>query len=317
MIASRSTTSLKPVVHDDRVWGVLLAAARTARGGLDPERRAAFALNGDASLGEVSPDDPRVVLSWAPDAGWTPRESGADPRLALYLPLCAARPGSPVVVGHLAQSLDGFIATQAGESQWLTGDRNVVHMHCLRALCDAVIVGADTVAADNSRLTTRLVPGPNPLRVVLDPRRRLEGHFRVFSDGAAPTLLVCEAGHRSAERFGQAEVLGVPGRDGRLDLEALLQELHRRGCHAVFVEGGGVTVSRFLEAGLLDRLHVAIAPLVVGQGRPGLRLPAAERLSDGLRPARRLFRMGEDVLFDCDLRRAGPAQASTTLERVL
>jgi riboflavin biosynthesis pyrimidine reductase len=85
----------------------------------------------------------------------------------------------------------------------------------------------------------------------------------------------------------------------------------------VFVEGGGVTVSRFLEAGLLDRLHVAIAPLVVGQGRPGLRLPPAERLSDSLRPAHRLFRMGEDVLFDCDLRSDGPAQASTTLSRVL
>jgi riboflavin biosynthesis pyrimidine reductase len=96
-----------------------------------------------------------------------------------------------------------------------------------------------------------------------------------------------------------------------------LQELHRRGCHAVFVEGGGVTVSRFLEAGLLDRLHVAIAPMVVGEGRPGLRLPPAERLSDSLRPAHRVFRMGEDVLFDCDLRAGHAGGASAILSRVL
>jgi len=303
--------------HTDPVWLTLLAAARAARNRLEAGRRAAFALEGEA-VREVSGDDPRAMLSWMPDVGWSATRDGADPRLALYLPLCAARAGHPVVVGHLAQSLDGYIATQAGESQWLTGEQNVVHMHCLRALCDAVIVGADTVAADDSRLTTRLVPGPNPLRVVLDPRRRLGVHHRVFSDGAAPTLLVCDAARgNGAGRFGQAEVLGVASRDGRLDLAALLHELHRRGAHAVFVEGGGVTVSRFLEAGLLDRLHVAIAPLVVGRGRPGLSLPPAQRLSDGLRPAHRIFRMGDDVLFDCDLRAGRAGGDSATLSRVL
>jgi len=310
---------LPPLSDGDRVWGTLLAAARTARNGPDAGRPGAYAPNGDATLREVALDDPSAVLSWRPDAGWTARENVTDPRLALYLPLCAARAGHPVVIGHLAQSLDGYIATRAGESQWLTGQPNVVHMHCLRALCDAVIVGADTVAADNSRLTTRLVPGPNPLRVILDPRRRLGADYRVFSDGAAPTLLVCDATRgNGGGRFGQAEVLGMPARDGRLDLAALLGELYRRGCHAVFVEGGGVTVSRFLEEGLLDRLHVAIASLVLGRGRPGLRLPAAERLSDGLRPAHRLFRMGEDVLFDCDLRAGGaPHEGLDPLSRVL
>ena len=82
----------------------------------------------------------------------------------------------------------------------------------------------------------------------------------------------------------------------------LLSTLRARGGRRVFVEGGGVTVSAFLEANLLDRLHVAIAPLIIGDGRPAIRLPARATLSDCHRPRYRVFRMGGDVLFDCDLR---------------
>jgi riboflavin-specific deaminase-like protein len=214
----------------------------------------------------------------------------------------------PMVLGHLGQSLDGFIATRGGESRFVTGQENIVHLHRLRAACDAVVVGATTVAADDPLLTTRLVPGANPLRVVLDSRRRLPRDRRVFQDGAAPTLLVCDAAHRGPDdRHGRAEVIGVPCDAGRLDLEAVLAALHARGCHSVFVEGGGVTVSAFLAARLLDRLHVTIAPLLIGAGRPGLRLPPVASLADAQRGACGVFRMGDDVLFDFDL---AEAQAS-------
>jgi riboflavin-specific deaminase-like protein len=186
---------------------------------------------------------------------------------------------------------------------FITGDENVVHMHRLRALCDAVVVGASTVAADDSRLTTRLVPGPNPLRVVIDPRRRLPASLRLFNDGAAPTLLVCDEAHaRAGERFGGAEVVGLPARAGRLDYAAILGLLHARGCRTVFVEGGGATVSGFLVSGLLDRLQVTIAPALLGDGLPGLHLPEVSRLADAAPLACRVLRMGDDVLFDCDLR---------------
>jgi len=225
-----------------------------------------------------------------------------DPLVALYLPLCGDAAGDSFTIGHLAQSLDGFIATRRGESMFITGDENVVHMHRLRALCDAVVVGASTVAADNSRLTTRLVPGPNPLRVVIDPRRRLPASLRLFSDGAAPTLLVCDAERaRPGERFGGAEVVGLPARDGRLDHAEILDLLHARGCRTVFVEGGGATVSGFLAAGLLDRLQVTVAPALLGDGLPGLRLPEVPRLADAAPLDCRVLRMGDDVLFDCDL----------------
>ncbi len=82
----------------------------------------------------------------------------------------------------------------------------------------------------------------------------------------------------------------------------LVAHLQQRGCFRLFVEGGGVTVSTFLEAGLLDRVQVAIAPLLIGTGRPAIRLPARESLRDCARPDYRVFRMGGDVLFDCNLR---------------
>jgi diaminohydroxyphosphoribosylaminopyrimidine deaminase / 5-amino-6-(5-phosphoribosylamino)uracil reductase len=248
----------------DRIWPQLLAAARG--GSIDTVRAAA----------------------------------AGDPLVALYLPLCGA---GRFTIGHLAQSLDGFIATTRGESLFITGEENVVHMHRLRALCDAVLVGASTVLADDSRLTTRLVPGPNPLRVVIDPLRRLPASLRLFTDGAAPTLLVCDAERaRPGERFGGAEVIGLPARDGRLDYPALLGLLHARGCRTVFVEGGGKTVSGFFSAGLLDRLQVTVAPVLLGTGLPGLRLPAVSRLADAAPLAHGILRMGDDVLFDCDLR---------------
>jgi diaminohydroxyphosphoribosylaminopyrimidine deaminase / 5-amino-6-(5-phosphoribosylamino)uracil reductase len=86
-----------------------------------------------------------------------------------------------------------------------------------------------------------------------------------------------------------------------LDVTEVLRLLRARGCHRIFVEGGGVTVSMFLEANLLDRLQIAIAPLLIGDGRPAIRLSPRSALSDCHRPRYRVFRMGADVLFDCEL----------------
>ncbi|MFT3802391.1 MAG: RibD family protein [Burkholderiaceae bacterium] len=222
-----------------------------------------------------------------------------------------------MVVGHLGQSLDGYIATAAGDSCFVTGHANIRHLHRMRALCDAVVIGAGTAAADDPRLTARLASGANPLRVIIDPRGRLDGSLRVFSDGAAPTLRAClrSTGLQACERM-----LIVAERDGRFDLADLLAQLRARGCARIFVEGGGITVSAFLDAGLLDRLHVAVAALLIGSGRPALRLPGIEPLARCRRPATKVFRMGADMLYDCELAvsaTAGDGDGDETLRRVL
>jgi riboflavin biosynthesis pyrimidine reductase len=203
----------------------------------------------------------------------------------------------------------------------------------MRALCDAVIVGAGTIAADDPRLTTRLVSGKNPVRVILDPRLRLPADRRVFTDDEAETLLVCSAeiasersggsdpsggsdrssrGSGFSRDFGSATIIGVPFARAGLDLRALVDALRARGLTRLFVEGGGTTVSRFLESSLLDRLQIAVAPLIMGGGRPGLQLPGSERIAECLRPGHRVFTMGGDVLFDCDLRTEAAAVDRTT-----
>lgn len=230
-------------------------------------------------------------------------QAAAAVMFELYVPLVARAANEALTIAHLGQSLDGCIATRTGDSDFVTGAENLMHLHRMRALSDAVLVGAETIASDDPQLTTRRVPGPSPVRVVVDPARRLAGDHCVFTDGAAPTLVVAAAGAaRETRGPGAAELVTVePDERGRLAPHAILTALHARGCRAVFIEGGGETVSAFLEARALDRLHVAVAPLVIGRGRPGLSLPAHERLADSLRLVARAYAMGADVLFDCDM----------------
>ena len=290
----------------DEAWSVVLAAAAEAERLAQAAQTAAFAPGDDGGLRRVADGDREAIVVWRPGEGWSVTLPSQDPRHALidlYLPICSATDARPITVGHLGQSLDGFIATHAGDSQYVTGEENIKHLHRMRALCDAVVVGAGTVAADDPQLTTRHVSGPSPVRVVLDPTRRLADHYRVFNDDSADTLYVCakSLAREGETHFGRALVVAVDDRGDGIDVTAVQRVLRARGCHRIFVEGGGVTVSMFLEAELLDRLHIAIAPLLIGDGRPAIRLAPRMALSDCHRPRYRVFRMGADVLFDCDL----------------
>jgi riboflavin-specific deaminase-like protein len=297
-------------VAADAAWHLVRVAADAAQQ-LDRDSVAGcFALNG-ADMSAVPPDHPEAVLAWQPDVGWRSLLDDDDPRnglLGLYLPICSATASRPITVGHLGQSLDGFIATHSGDSQFVTGDDNLVHMHRLRALCDAIVVGAGTVAADDPQLTTRRVTGESPVRAIVDPQRRLEPSARVFVDEAAPTLYFCGRSRIAADEthVGAAAVIGIDEtEDGGGNAAQVLAHLRDRGCARVFVEGGGVTVSAFLQANLLDRLQITVAPVFIGNGRPAIRLSPPNRLRDCLRPPCRVYRMGSDVLFDCDLNGAG------------
>jgi riboflavin biosynthesis pyrimidine reductase len=100
---------------------------------------------------------------------------------------------------------------------------------------------------------------------------------------------------------GAASIVGIDETVSEPDVVQVLAILRARRCARVFVEGGGITVSAFLEAGLLDRLQIAIAPVLIGSGRPAIRLAPQASLRDCRRPAYRVFRMGGDVLFDCEI----------------
>jgi riboflavin-specific deaminase-like protein len=196
----------------------------------------------------------------------------------------------------LAQSLDGRIAMDCGSSQWISGPEDLAHTHSLRALSDAVLVGAATATLDNPALTVRRVPGPHPTRVLVDPSGSVPSSHQLLSDGKAPTLWLTGADvEREVPDF--VERVTVPT-TGMLSARFLLELLAERGLRRVFVEGGGVTVSRFLEEGHLNRLHLVVAPMIIGSGRPSLVLPALDKLEEALRPETRVFPLGKDMLYD-------------------
>jgi len=224
----------------------------------------------------------------------------AAPLYGALLDAAEAAPGA-FVLGRIAQSLDGRIATASGHSFWISGEPDLLHSHRLRALFDAVVVGAGTIHADDPLLTTRNCAGPSPLRVVIDTDRRLDAHYRVFQGGPA-TLLLCAA-DAPGEAPGTAELLRLPRGAAGLDMAGIIAALHARGLRRIYVEGGGLTVSRFLAAGCLDRLHVTIAPLLLGSGIPAFSLPGVACPQDGLRLDWTVHRLGRDILLDIPLER--------------
>jgi len=236
------------------------------------------------------------------DAEWA-RLLTRDPALAdassLYRALLA--PGT-LILGRIAQTLDGRIATTSGESFWISGPEDILHTHRLRALFDAVVVGAGTVRADDPLLTTRHCPGPSPVRVVIDTDRRLGDAYRLFA-GAPRTIVVCADDAPPKPPPRAAEIMTLPRTASGLDLAALVAGLRARGLQRIFIEGGGLTVSRFLSAGLLDRLHVTIAPLLLGAGIPAFTLPGVSHPDQGLRVGWTVHRLGQDLLLDIPLSR--------------
>jgi riboflavin-specific deaminase-like protein len=226
---------------------------------------------------------------------------GADQRAAsdfwrLYAPVAEGRAEPAYVIGQLGQSLDGRIATPTGRSHYINGPEAIRHLHRLRALVDAVIVGAGTVIADDPQLTVRLVKGPSPARVAIDPSGRLPATARIFTNDGVRRFLV-----HSTDRNPPAGVTGIALalRAGRFHPPDIVAALASHGLRRLLVEGGAHTLSAFLAAGAIHRLHVCVAPMVIGSGPVGIALPPIDRLEGALRPAVSLHRLGEDVLFDC------------------
>lgn len=143
-----------------------------------------------------------------------------------------------IVIGQLGQSLDGCIATPTGDSKYINSDCGLTHLHKIRSAVEAVVVGVGCVNADDPKLSVRLCSGDNPVRVIIDPKGRVNLH------------------------------------------------------------------SNFIDAGVLDRLHLIVAPVIMGGGLSGLNLAPIDKLHEALRPEVTLYPLGRDVLFDCDFSKA-------------
>ena len=227
--------------------------------------------------------------------------------------LTAMREGRPHVTLKAASTLDGKIADIHGASKWITGDAARLEARRLRSEADAVVVGIGTVLADDPALTVRL-DGPwprQPLRVVLDSKARTPVASRLIQGEPAGHAVIAVGAEAPADRVhaleaAGAQVLRCPGPDGRVSPADLLKALVAREVRGVLVEGGAEVAGSFLEAGLVDRVAMFVAPLLLG----GAKAPTAVAgLGRELKRALALDavevrRIGADVLIEGDVRRS-------------
>ena len=209
----------------------------------------------------------------------------------------------PFVSLKYAMTLDGKIATAAGDSEWVTGEEARREAHHLRKAHDAVLVGVGTVLADNPELTTRLVKGRNALRIVLDSRLRLPMTAAVLNDAAA--TLIFTGSHYDEDRLAalqqlaNVEVVQVPEQDGHVDLRAVLTMLAERKIRSVLVEGGSEVLGSFLDRGFVDRVYAFVAPkLCGGSGLTAVGGRGVQLMEQSLQlQDLTVRRLGEDVLL--------------------
>ncbi len=216
--------------------------------------------------------------------------------------------GLPLVTLKLAATLDGRIATRSGESRWISGAKARRLGHRWRDQMDAIMVGAQTVIADDPELTCRLRGGRDPLRVVVDGRLRIPAGARVLTNALAAGTLVATA-KASGSKLVQMRRKGVQietlpaGNDGRFQLRTLLRRLGRRGVSSVLLEGGADLAATALSEGVVDRIACFLAPtLIGGDGRAMLGSLAVDKLSGAIDlSGASVRRIGDDFLIEADV----------------
>jgi riboflavin-specific deaminase-like protein len=225
-----------------------------------------------------------------------------SPFRAIFEPLRQSGMNNMLVLAQIGQTLDGRIATVTGQSKYINGQDGLIHLHRLRALVDAVVIGVETAITDDPLLTVRLVKGQNPARVVIDPKGRLASTAKVWKqDGIRKIWITSE--NQIVVPPPEVENITLPLQEDRIDPKHLLQRLVQTGISRVLVEGGAKTVSRFLQAKCLDHLHLIVSPIVMGSGRPSFELPPVLHMDQATRINTSTHILGMDVLFDCNLRK--------------
>jgi len=258
-------------------------------------------------LGHLSPSGERLTG----DGPFEGQDTAVD--ATTLLGSVQSRVDRPYVVLKYAQTLDGRIATGGGDSKWISGAEERRVAHAMRAACDAVLVGAGTVLADDPLLTVRMVAGASPIRVILDSTLRVPSHAQVFGPTAATLVLASERSspqRRAALRRRGVKVEVVREAPEGIDLADGLARLLALGIQSVLVEGGGRVITSTLRGRLADRVVVAVAPLLLGTGTEAVGDLGTSVVADGLRLLNRtVYQVGPDLLvagdLDADRRRRG------------
>jgi GTP cyclohydrolase II len=234
------------------------------------------------------------------------------PDVAELMGAVHARSNRPYVILKYAQTLDGRIATATGDSKWISSEAERVVSHGLRAACDAVMVGVNTVIQDDPQLTVRMVPGASQVRVVLDSTLRLPRDAKLLDGDAATVVVTTDRSPRPAReslRQRDISVHVVSTSPAGVDVQEALGLLRKLGIESLLVEGGARVITSLLGSRVVDRLIVGVAPAIIGAGTEAVGDLSVARVADGVRLRNRVVSaVGDDVLvaFDVPVRDTPP-----------
>ena len=214
-----------------------------------------------------------------------------------YLQIIFNKSKYPYIFGHLAQTLDGYIATESGESRYISSIDNLEHLHMLRAISDVVLVGSNTVKFDNPKLTTRLVKGPNPMRVVIDKNDTVKNScnllknkdrkgFKIVSDKLKPN---------------DENIFLLPLKKDEFRITDIISLLKSLGNKIIFIEGGGNIISHFYRKKFLHRLHLCISPILIGRGINSFIIDKDVKINEAKIKKISYIKMGKDILCNIKL----------------
>jgi len=214
-----------------------------------------------------------------------------------YLQIIFNKSKYPYIFGHLAQTLDGYIATESGESRYISSIDNLEHLHMLRAISDVVLVGSNTVKFDNPKLTTRLVKGPNPMRVVIDKNDTIKNScnllknkdrkgFKIVSDKLKPN---------------GKNIFSLPLKKDEFRIVDIISLLKSLGNKIIFIEGGGNIISHFYRKKFLNRLHLCISPILIGRGINSFIIDKDVKINEAKIKKISYIKMGKDILCNIKL----------------
>lgn len=183
----------------------------------------------------------------------------------------------PFTCVHIAQTIDGKIATPTGKSKWIGNQENLIHSHRIRALVDAILIGGNTFRIDKPLLNVRLVKGEDPIKVIV-----ANSTLALETLSVGKTLLMSTTDLDYCELPEETEVIVVKNEAGWIDSKNLLMELKKKGIHSVLIEGGSQTIRKFIEENTLSRIEFHIAPLLFGSGLNGIELEEINELSGAI-----------------------------------
>ena len=197
-------------------------------------------------------------------------------------------------IGQIGQSLDGKIALLNGNSHYINDKNSISYLHSLRSICDAVVVGVNTIRKDDPLLTTRAIKGPNPQRIIIDPSLKLTNKYKVFKDGM-PNIIFTHS--KLNKKFNNTQIYQLPERNFT---NLIYQNINRLGYKLVLVEGGSKTISKFLENGLLNIMQFIIAPTIIGSGINSINIEPITNLKNVIRTKNNIYKFGKEIIVSLE-----------------